>query len=192
MPWTSSIRRCARYRTAALRWPSKRPAKWVHFASLFVDCCPGSQRYIVSSRLMAASIGFRCCPGHAKSGDATCASTPPHGHQNGLRRGVIVAKDHINSLTTIWVRKSLGGNITLSGGNKKLPLRRFPTVGKVRKVPSTQTQLPPQSSSPWWCRLPLLWCDRCNKVPHPGLRHTGRRRQTTVAMLGAGHATINQ
>jgi len=28
-----------------------------------------------------------------------------------------------------------------SGGNKKLPPRRFPTVGIVRKVPSTRTQL---------------------------------------------------
>jgi hypothetical protein len=28
-----------------------------------------------------------------------------------------------------------------SGGNEKLPPRRIPTVGIVRKVPSTQTQL---------------------------------------------------
>jgi len=34
----------------------------------------------------------------------------------------------VNSLTNILVRKSLGGNKKLSGGNEKLPLRRFPTV----------------------------------------------------------------
>jgi hypothetical protein len=34
---------------------------------------------------MAASSGFRCSPGHAASGDVACiASTPPHGHRNGL------------------------------------------------------------------------------------------------------------
>jgi hypothetical protein len=57
---------------------------------------------------MAASSGFRSSPGHAALGDAACiASTPPHGHQNGLRRrcirsspppfllGVIIAKDHV-------------------------------------------------------------------------------------------------
>ena len=64
-------------------------------------------QYGVSSRPMAASSGFWCSPGHAALGNATCiASTPPHGHQNGLRRrcirsppppfslGVIIAKDH--------------------------------------------------------------------------------------------------
>jgi len=57
---------------------------------------------------MVASSGFRSSPGHAALGDAECiASTPPHGHQNGLRRrcirssplpfslGVIIAKDHV-------------------------------------------------------------------------------------------------
>ena len=57
---------------------------------------------------MAASSGFRSSPGHAALGDAACiASTPPHGHQNGLRRrcipssqppfllGVFKAKDHV-------------------------------------------------------------------------------------------------
>jgi hypothetical protein len=66
------------------------------------------------------------------------------------------SKKVINSLTRIWVQKSLGVDKKLSSENEKLLLRRFPTVGIVRKVPSTQTQLPPQTSSPWWCRLPLL------------------------------------
>jgi hypothetical protein len=30
-PWTSSIRHCARYCTGAPLWPSKWPAKLVHF-----------------------------------------------------------------------------------------------------------------------------------------------------------------
>ncbi len=70
----------------------------------------------------------------------------------------------LNSLTPIWVRKSSGGNKKLSGGSEKLPLRRFPMVGIVRKVPSTQTQLPPQTSSPWWCRLPLLRRSICESA----------------------------
>ena len=57
---------------------------------------------------MAVSSGFQCSPGHASLGDATCiASTPPHGHRNGLSQrcirsstppflvGVIIAKDHV-------------------------------------------------------------------------------------------------
>ncbi len=50
-----------------------------------------------SSRLMVASSGFRCSPGHAASGDATCiASMPPHGHGNGQQLlGVIIAKVHV-------------------------------------------------------------------------------------------------
>ncbi len=51
----------------------------------------------------------------------------------------------LNSLTTIWVQKSSGGNKKLSGGNGKLPLRRFPTVGIVRNFRRGQTQLPPQT-----------------------------------------------
>jgi hypothetical protein len=43
-----------------------------------------------------------------------------------------------------------------SGGNEKLRPHRIPTVGIVQKVLSTRTQLPPQTSPPWWCRLPLL------------------------------------
>ena len=69
-----------------------------------------------------------------------------------------------NSLTPIWVRKSSGGNKKLSGGNEKLPLRRIPTVGIARKVPSTQTKLPPQTSSPWCCRLPLLRRSICGSA----------------------------
>ena len=57
---------------------------------------------------MTASSGFGSSPGHAASGDAACiASSPPHGHQNGLRRrlfclspppfqpDIIVTKDHV-------------------------------------------------------------------------------------------------
>jgi hypothetical protein len=43
-----------------------------------------------------------------------------------------------------------------SGGDEKLPPRRFSTVGIVRKVPSTPNTTNPQTSPPWWCRLPLL------------------------------------
>ena len=65
-------------------------------------------RYGVSSRPMAASSGFQCSPRHAASGDAAfVASTPHHGHHNGLQRrvicslpppillGIIIAKDHV-------------------------------------------------------------------------------------------------
>jgi hypothetical protein len=45
-----------------------------------------------------------------------------------------------------------------SSGNKKPPPRRFSTVGIVRKVPSTPNTTNPQTSPPWWCRLPLLRC----------------------------------
>ena len=44
-----------------------------------------------------------------------------------------------------------------SGGNKKLPPRRFSTVGIVREFRRSPTQPSPQTSSTWWCRLPLLW-----------------------------------
>ncbi len=43
-----------------------------------------------------------------------------------------------------------------SGKNEKLPPRRIPTVGIVRKVLSTPNTTNPQTSPPWWCRLPLL------------------------------------
>ena len=43
-------------------------------------------QYGVSSRRMVATSGFWCSPGHAALGDAACiASTPHHGHRNGLR-----------------------------------------------------------------------------------------------------------
>ena len=95
--------------TTALRWPLKRPSKWAHITSLYCLLLPWRQqrRYGVSSRPMAASSGFRSSPGHAALGDAACiASTPPHGHQNGLQQrcihsspppfslGIIIAKDH--------------------------------------------------------------------------------------------------
>ncbi len=40
-PWTSTI--SARYHTGAPSRQSKRPAKLVHFLSLFVCCCSGSR-----------------------------------------------------------------------------------------------------------------------------------------------------
>jgi hypothetical protein len=109
-PWTSSIGRYTRYSTTASRWPSKWPSKWVHNTSLFCLLSPWwpPRRYGASSRLMAASSGFQCSPRHAALGDAACiASTPHHGHQNGLQRtgicsllppillGIIIAKDHV-------------------------------------------------------------------------------------------------
>jgi hypothetical protein len=80
------------YSNATLQFPSKRPSKWVHNTLLFcllLPRCPPRQ-YGASSRPMAASSGFRCSPGHAASGNVACiASTPHHGHQNGLQqRGV--------------------------------------------------------------------------------------------------------
>ena len=88
----------------------KRPAKCVHFTLLFCLLLPWRpwEQYGASSPQMAASSGLWCSPGHAASGNAACiASTPPHGHQNGLRRrcicslpspfllGVIVDKVHV-------------------------------------------------------------------------------------------------
>jgi hypothetical protein len=88
----------------------KRPSKWVHITSLYCLLLPWRPpgRYGVSSTPMATSSGFRSSPGHAALGDATCiASTPPHGHQNGLQRRCIcssplpfflrgfMAKDHV-------------------------------------------------------------------------------------------------
>jgi hypothetical protein len=53
-------------------------------------------RYGASSHLMAAFSGFQCSHGHAASGDAACtASSPPHGHQNGLRRRNICSSSQI-------------------------------------------------------------------------------------------------
>ena len=52
-------------------------------------------QYVVSSRWMAASRGFRCCPGH--HGNAMCiAPMHLHGHRNGprQRRGAIVILPH--------------------------------------------------------------------------------------------------
>ena len=45
-----------------------------------------------------------------------------------------------------------------SGGNKKLPPHRIPTVGIVRKSPLTPPQQSHKHHHPWWCRLPLLRC----------------------------------
>jgi hypothetical protein len=44
------------------------------------------EQYEASSWPKAASSDFLCSPGHAALGDAACiASTPLHGHQNGLQ-----------------------------------------------------------------------------------------------------------
>jgi len=96
--------------TGAPPRPSKWSAKWTHFAYSFCLLSPWRppRRYGASSHPMAVFSGFYESPGHAALGDAACtASTPPHGHQNGLQRrcicssppvfllGIIVAKDHV-------------------------------------------------------------------------------------------------
>jgi hypothetical protein len=53
-----------------------------------------------------------------------------------------------------------------SGGNKKLPPRRFPTVGIVRLIRQTTTQLPPQTSSPWCSVCPPNGVNSMNR-PNP-------------------------
>ena len=53
-----------------------------------------------------------------------------------------------------------------SGGNKKLPTRRFPTVGIVQEFCQTTTQLPPQTSSPWCSVCPPYSVDSMN-CPNP-------------------------
>jgi hypothetical protein len=109
-PWTSSIRRCARYCTGAPPRPSKWPSKLVHF---LLSCClllpwqPLGQ-YGASSCPMAASSSFRGSPGHAALGNAICiAPAYCHGHQNCkqqrnilmplsiLSLTITVAKDHV-------------------------------------------------------------------------------------------------
>jgi hypothetical protein len=63
------------------------------------------------------------------------------------------------TIKTIWEdHRRFNRNTTMgSGGNKKLPPRRFSTVGIVREFRRSPTQPSPQTSSTWWCRLPLLW-----------------------------------
>ena len=63
---TSSIRWCTWYRIVVSRWPSKRPAKCVHYVAssfwwLFPWWPPG--QYRASSHPMAASSGFQWSPG---------------------------------------------------------------------------------------------------------------------------------
>ena len=53
-----------------------------------------------------------------------------------------------------------GGNKKSLNGNKKLPLRRFPTVGIVRKVPSTINKTQQQTSPQWWAVCPP--CGMCS------------------------------
>ena len=45
-----------------------------------------------------------------------------------------------------------------SSRNEKLPLRRIPAVGIVRKVSSKINTTPPTNIITMGCRLPLLWC----------------------------------
>jgi len=59
----------------------------------------------------------------------------------------------LNSLTAIRVR----------AGTKKLPPRRFPTVGIVQEFRQTTTQLPPQTSSPWRSVCPPYSIDSVNR-----------------------------
>jgi hypothetical protein len=47
------------------------------------------------------------------------------------------------------VNKGLGGSKNLSGGNEKLPPRRFPAVGIVRKIPSRINKTQQQTSPQW-------------------------------------------
>ena len=53
-----------------------------------------------------------------------------------------------------------------SGENEKLPPRRFPTVGIEREIRRTSTQLPSQTSSPWWSVCPPYGVDSMN-LPNP-------------------------
>ena len=109
-PGTSSIGQWARYSTAASRWPSKRPAKWVHVA--FSLCWLSNRwppgRYGASSHLMAASSGFWWSPGHAALRDELrIALAHRHGHQNDSRRRYIHSPSPPISAAVI-VAKNLG------------------------------------------------------------------------------------
>ncbi len=55
-----------------------------------------------------------------------------------------------------------------SGGNKKLPPCRYCTVGIVRDIRQKSTQLPPQTSSPWWPVCPPYGVHSIN---HPNPMH---------------------
>jgi hypothetical protein len=57
-----------------------------------------------------------------------------------------------------------------SGGNKKLPPHRFPMVGIVRAIRQTTTQLPLQTSSPWFSVCPPYSVDSMNR-PNPTRGH---------------------
>jgi hypothetical protein len=62
----------------------------------------------------------------------------------------------------------LGDNKKLSGGNKKIPLLRFPTVRIVRKVPSTINKTQQQTSLLWWAVCPTCGMGSMNR---PNLTH---------------------
>ncbi len=106
-PWSSSIRRCARYRTAALGWPSNHQLCWCICWLLFICLLPWWMlgRYGASSRPMPASSGFWSSPGHAALGDAVWIA-PVHcrGHRNGRRTRCIRSSSSILS-STITVAK---------------------------------------------------------------------------------------
>ncbi len=106
-PWTLSIRRCARYRTAASQWSSKRPAKWVYclIVVLLIVALADAGQYGASRRPMPASSSLRSSPGHAALGDAVCIA-PEHcrGHGNSRRMRCIRSSSSILS-STITVAK---------------------------------------------------------------------------------------
>ncbi len=56
--------------------------------------------------------------------------------------------------TEVATTQTIAIKLKGSGGNKKLPCRRIPTVGIV-KYPNPNTTIP-QTLPPWWCHLPLL------------------------------------
>ena len=67
---------------------SKTASKVSTFTLLFCLLSPWrlQEQYGASSCTMVTSSGLQCSPGYAALGNAACiASTPPHGHRNGLQ-----------------------------------------------------------------------------------------------------------
>jgi hypothetical protein len=97
-----------------LKWP----AKWVHFSLRFCLLLPWRPpgQYGASSCWMMVPSGFRGSPGHTTLGNAACiASTPPHGHQHGLRWRCIHSSPPpflLGGMVQAWVgQKRLKSNI---------------------------------------------------------------------------------
>jgi hypothetical protein len=65
-----------------------------------------------------------------------------------------------------------------SGGNENLPPRRFPSVGIVRVIRQTTTQLPSQTSSPW--------CSVCPPYDVDSINHPNAMRGRPSAGVGQG------